>query len=494
MEVILLLIRIFLFAVFAVAAIGKFLDLEGSEKSVKALGTPADLAKTFAVLIPFAELVFAVCLLFVGTSWLGAIGVFLFLLIFMGGMIAQMAKGNAPDCHCFGAIHSEPVSKKSLIRNGVFAILALLLILSGRQNQGLSFSEMTNEFALQFILGLAVLVALGAVIFYLKKISEQQNQIMRRIDILELISHDGSKEVERENVGSLQDALPIGAVAPEFVLENIGGREVTLEHLLIEGKPLLFFFVSPNCEPCTELLPEIETWQTELENRFNFVFISSGNAAENIEKFGTAFKHLLIQKEKEAAELFYAVWTPTALVINSNGIIASRPAVGDGAIRELVEKIKAENESEYFVLSNKDKDGHEHGKSPKIGETVPDFSLTDLEGKEFTTKDFQNRRTLVTFWSMTCPHCINMMEELKNWDKEKGADAPDLLVFSDGEAKAHQELELNAPILLDKGYKTAEKLGMFGTPSAVLVNEKGKIISETAVGAGNIWALIGKRK
>lgn len=494
MEVILLLIRIFLFAVFAVAAIGKFLDLEGSEKSVKAFGTPADLAKTFAVLIPFAELVFAVCLLFVGTSWLGAIGVFLFLLIFMGGMIAQMAKGNAPDCHCFGAIHSEPVSKKSLIRNGVFAILALLLILSGRQNQGLSFSEMTNEFALQFILGLAVLVALGAVIFYLKKISEQQNQIMRRIDILELISHDGSKEVERENVGSLQDALPIGAVAPEFVLENIGGREVTLEHLLIEGKPLLFFFVSPNCEPCTELLPEIETWQTELENRFNFVFISSGNAAENIEKFGTAFKHLLIQKEKEAAELFYAVWTPTALVINSNGIIASRPAVGDGAIRELVEKIKAENESEYFVLSNKDKDGHEHGKSPKIGETVPDFSLTDLEGKEFTTKDFQNRRTLVTFWSMTCPHCINMMEELKNWDKEKGADAPDLLVFSDGEAKAHQELELNAPILLDKGYKTAEKLGMFGTPSAVLVNEKGKIISETAVGAGNIWALIGKRK
>jgi hypothetical protein len=35
---------------------------------------------------------------------------------------------------------------------------------------------------------------------------------------------------------------------------------------------------------------------------------------------------------------------------------------------------------------------------------------------------------------------------------------------------------------------------MFGTPSAVLVNEDGTIVSETAVGAPNIWALIGKRK
>ncbi len=35
---------------------------------------------------------------------------------------------------------------------------------------------------------------------------------------------------------------------------------------------------------------------------------------------------------------------------------------------------------------------------------------------------------------------------------------------------------------------------MDGTPSAVLINENGKIASEVAVGAGNIFALIGKRK
>ncbi len=486
MEVILLFIRIFLFAVFAVAAIGKFLDLEGAEKSVKAFGMPADLAKTFAVLIPFAELVFAVCLLFTSAAWLGAIGVFGFLIIFIGGMIAQLAQGNAPDCHCFGAIHSEPVSKKSLIRNAVFAILAFFLILQGRENQGMSFGEMTSEFAMQFIFGLGILGALGAVIYFLKKISEQQNQIMRRIEVLELVAGEG-KAVEREELENLNDALPIGAVAPDFALENLRGKEIGLKNLLAEGKPLMFFFVSSTCVPCAELLPEIEAWQKELGERFNFVFISSGKASENSGKFGTSFKNILLQKEKEVSETYKATWTPTVLVVNSEGFVASRPAVGDTAIRELIEKVKAENELEYFVLSN-------GNGTTKIGENVPDFSLKDLSGREFTAKNFQNRKTLITFWSMTCGHCQNMIEELRNWDKTKGADAPDLLVLSDGEAEAHQDLNLDSPVLLDKDYKTAAKLGMAGTPSAILVNEKGKIISEIAVGADKIWTLVGKRK
>jgi len=348
MEVVLLFIRIFLFAVFATAGIGKFLDLEGAAKSAKAFGTPDDLAKTFAVLIPFAELVFAVCLLFTSFAWLGAIGVFGLLFIFTGGMISQMAQGNAPDCHCFGAIHSEPVSKKSLIRNVIFALFALVLIAQGRENQGLSFSDMSEGFAMQFVFGLAILGALGAVIFYLKKISEQQNQIMRRIDVFEMVSQDG-KVVERENVGSLEDFLPVGAFAPEFTLENAkNGREVALEHLLMEGKSLLFFFVSPNCVPCAELLPEISSWQNELGERFNFVFISGGKAKENNEKFGESFKNILLQKEREVATDYFSPWTPTVLVVNSEGLIASRPAVGDAAIRELIEKIKSERNYPVF--------------------------------------------------------------------------------------------------------------------------------------------------
>ena len=194
MEIILLLIRLFLFGVFALAGVGKLLDLKGSEKAVKDFGTPEEFAKTFAIALPFAEIVFAVCLLFVGTSWIGAVGALILLLTFIGGMIWQMAQGKAPDCHCFGQIHSEPVGKKSLIRNAGFAVLALILVAQGWNNQGLGFSELPNDIAAQLFTGLAVIALLGAVIFYLKRISEQQTQIMRKIEVLELISHDGGRK------------------------------------------------------------------------------------------------------------------------------------------------------------------------------------------------------------------------------------------------------------------------------------------------------------
>jgi peroxiredoxin len=497
MEVVLLLIRIILFGIFALAGIGKLLDLPGSEKAVKDFGVPEDLAKPFSILLPVAEIFIAVLLLFVQTSWLGAIGGFLLLLVFIGGMIFQMAKGNAPDCHCFGQIHSEPVSAKSLIRNAVFASLAFVLIVSGSENQGLSLFDSSNDSSegnfMSLILGFATVGLLAAAVYFLKLISEQQTQIMRRIEILELTSHEG-REIERENVSNPREGLPIGASVPDFELPDVNGRSVAFEHLLAQSKPMLFFFVSPNCIPCAALLPEIEAWQKELEGKINFVFISSGQAKENLDKFaGGNLKQILLQKDREVSTLFGALWTPTALLVNADGTIASHPAAGDAAIRELVEKTKAQNfEEKFLFVVNENSNGN--GKPPKIGENVPEFSIEDISGKQISQNNFQGRKTLVAFWSLTCPHCINMMEDLREWENQKGQDEPNLIVFSDGETEAHKTLNLNSPILIDKEYEIAQNFGMHGTPSAVLVNEDGRIVSETAIGAEQIWALVGKRK
>ena len=369
------------------------------------------------------------------------------------------------------------MSKKSLIRNAVFAFLALVLVLQGK-NQGASFAELSNENALQLVFGLATVGILGAAVFYLKRISEQQTQIMRRIEILEITSKDESA-VEHEHNTDPRESLPIGSPAPNFVLADTHGREVSLKSLLAEGQPVLFFYVSPTCAPCEALLPEIEAWQNDLKDKVKIVFLSLGSAADNLAKFGET-NTVLLQKDREVTEALNARWTPTAVLINQSGAIASHLAVGDASIRELVEKIKTENlEQDFFYVSN--------GSRTKIGESVPEFLLDDLDGKQIGAAYFKGRKTLVTFWSTTCPHCANMMDELKIWEKEKAPDEPALVVFSDGDVETHKNLNLDSTILLDKNYKTAEKFG-------VLIDENGKIVSETAVGAGNIWALIGKRK
>ncbi len=486
MELVLLLIRLFLFGVFALAGIGKLLDLEGSEKAVKGFGVPDELAKPISIFLPVTEVVIAALLLFVGTSWVGAFLAFLLLLAFIVAMVVQMAQGKAPDCHCFGQIHSEPVGKWSLIRNIGFAILSFFLVAQGREDQGLALSQFSGDM-LQAVFLLGILVLLGVAVFYLKKIFEQQVQIQRRIEVLELVSRDGA-HVEREDIGSPAESLPIGAPFPDFELADTTGRQLRLSDFLNRKKPILFLFVSPECGPCNALYPEVKEWREALADKLAIVLVSSGSVSDNLAKFD-AEANVLLQENRELAESVKAKWTPTAVYVNSEGRIASHPAAGDTAIRELVEKLTAEDlHKEHLFFSNTNGSGY----PLKIGEKIPEFSMDDLSGKSVTQAAFLGKESLVVFFSLTCPHCVKMIEELKDWDNAKGEDDPNLVVFSDGDREAHEALGLTAPIILDSEYKFAGTIGMAGTPSAILVNEKGEIVTETGIGASNVWALIGK--
>ena len=492
METFLLLIRLTLAAIFAVAGVGKFLDFDGSETALKNFGVPENVAKPFSVLLPLGEMLIAFLLLPTATAWFGALGAFFLLLTFTGAMLFQIARGNAPDCHCFGQIHSELVGKNSLIRNVVFAALAFFLVVQGSNNQGAGVFDSGNNSAgenpMIFILSLATVGLLAAAVYFLKMISEQQTRILRRIEVLELISHEGGKEIARENLTNPSDGLPIGAPAPDFVLPDTNDKNVAFEHLLSQAKPLLFFFVSPTCAPCAALVPEIEAWQAELKDKVNFVFISSGDANANSEKFaGANIKQILLQKEREVAALFGAHWTPTAVLINSDGSVASHLAAGDAAIRELFEKIKAENfDGENLYVAN-------GAARTKLGASLPEFFEADVFDKSIASNDFLGKKTLVAFWNPACPHCVNMLEDLRDWDKSKSKNELNLLILSEGEADAHKSMDLQSPIVLDKDRKISKKLGMNGTPSAVLIDADGKIISETAVGAAQIWTLLGKK-
>src|SRR5258708_37123623 len=121
-------------------------------------------------LLPSAELLIAGSLLFVQTSWFGAIGAAGLLVVFSIGILYQMAKGNAPDCHCFGQIHSEPVGVASVLRNVVLLLLAAFLALQGRNSHGLNLVN-SNQDIMHFVIGIAVVVFLGAVVFFVTRIS-----------------------------------------------------------------------------------------------------------------------------------------------------------------------------------------------------------------------------------------------------------------------------------------------------------------------------------
>jgi thiol-disulfide isomerase/thioredoxin len=445
------------------------------------------LATVGPILLSAAEIVFGSLLFFPLVSFYGAIGMAVLLLSFIAMMAYQYAKGNAPDCHCFGQLHSEPVSLRSIARNVVFLALTSILIYRGPGLQGLALQDVTPAMLPIVLSSLSVLMLAGALL-YLRKIVTTQSEISRRLVMLETIGREGAA-IDHEHATDPHQGLPIGSPLPDFDLTTLDGKKVSRHGVLSESKPVLFFFVSPTCEPCQALLAEFINWREELSDRISIYFVSNGPAEENERKFRDL--PVLLDEGRKFALAVGGRWTPTALLVGSDGKIVSHVAAGDLAIDELIEKIKdADLSKPYTFFAN----GDHHGRGLRVGKEVPEFQLEDLHGNELSRQDLVGKRTLVTFWSPTCPHCAAFLDELKEWEQDQHNGDPALIIFSDGDVDEHRSLGLNSSVVIDRGYKTAGKMGMFGTPSAVLVNEHGIIISETGVGASNIFALIGKQR
>src|SRR5215210_5957100 len=123
--------RMLLAAVFATAGIGKLFDLPGSRDALRGFGVHESLVRPIGLLLPLAELATAVALVAHPSAQWAGIAALVRLLAFVGGIANAMRQGQAPDCHCFGQISSEPAGGSTLVRNGMLAAVAALVVVEG---------------------------------------------------------------------------------------------------------------------------------------------------------------------------------------------------------------------------------------------------------------------------------------------------------------------------------------------------------------------------
>lgn len=57
---------------------------------------------------------------------------------------------------------------------------------------------------------------------------------------------------------------------------------------------------------------------------------------------------------------------------------------------------------------------------PAIGEKMTDAELLDFTGKKCNLSDFNNKKILIEFWSMTCLTCMRTAPEISNANQEFG--------------------------------------------------------------------------
>jgi peroxiredoxin len=512
MNTALLIARVLLALIFATASVAKLGDREGSRRAIVDFGLPSALATSLGLLLPLAELAVAATLLPASTAWWGALGALALLSLFLVGIGINLARGRKPDCHCFGQLHSAPAGWKTLARNGALAAVAVFVLWAGYEGgAGPSALAWLGALSTAQLLGLLggvlVLALLAGQWGFLVHLLRQNGRLLVRLEAVEATLAEGGSVATSQNGTPTHQAegLPVGSAAPEFSLSGLHGETLTLDALRSSGKPVMALFTDPDCGPCNAMLPDVGRWQEEHTQKLTFALVSRGEVEENETKAQEhGLRNVLLQKDWEVSEAYEVRGTPSAVLVSSDGKIASPVAGGVEGIRGLLSYAVGERAQLPMQPQQPQAQGQPcpncgkiHAAAPtvpaaqKVGEDAPEVKLPDLEGNTVELADFRGEKTLVLFWNPGCGFCQQMLPDLKEWEMQALKDAPKLLVVSAGSEEANREMGLTSPVLLDQQFATGQAFGASGTPSAVLVDAEGKVASEVAVGAPGVLELAG---
>lgn len=346
--------KLLLSAIFLVAGLAKLADSKASVQALRDFGAPR-LVQPFGVLLPPLELAVAVGLLFTRSAGYAAWGALGLLVLFIGGIAINLARGRQPDCHCFGQVHVRPISSWTLFRNGVLATGAAWLIAGDPTRVStdlwvfLGSLHSRGRRVAMVVAALVVFAALSA----LQRAEPDATPDAESESIDETLSppsrHVATPSGVRESAAMTEAAeatpprvlpgigLPVGTPAPAFILSDRDGQLHSLDSLRASGKPVLIVFSNPHCMACQKLAPKLPALAERQASAHQMVLISRHGVPPELEHAdGHGALLILLQHDGEVSDAYDCTSTPAAVIVGIDGLIQSRLAIGAPEIEQLI--------------------------------------------------------------------------------------------------------------------------------------------------------------
>jgi peroxiredoxin len=117
------------------------------------------------------------------------------------------------------------------------------------------------------------------------------------------------------------------------------------------------------------------------------------------------------------------------------------------------------------------------------GDSAPEFTLPDIDGKTVTLSAFRGKTVLIVFWSTWCSRCAEEMVFLRDNFGGK-EDLVVLLVNQDSEKMVPRErivemrdrLSLPFPVIVDSGLELWDRFGINALPTSVVIGKDGQVV------------------
>ncbi|MGG3470833.1 thiol-disulfide oxidoreductase ResA [Neobacillus pocheonensis] len=132
----------------------------------------------------------------------------------------------------------------------------------------------------------------------------------------------------------------------------------------------------------------------------------------------------------------------------------------------------------YTLYANFTKDNKQ---KVAVGETAPDFVLTDMQGNKHRLSDYRGQGVFLNFWGTWCPPCKKEMPYINNQYqqfKDKGVQVLSVDI-QESELAVNQfadRYKLDFPIMIDTDKEVMTAYGIDPLPATFLIDKNGKVI------------------
>ena len=119
------------------------------------------------------------------------------------------------------------------------------------------------------------------------------------------------------------------------------------------------------------------------------------------------------------------------------------------------------------------------GRPPRIGETAPDFTVSDAQ-RTVTLSRLRGKPVLLNFWGSFCAPCVEEMPSLVELQKQMGDKVTVLAVSIDPDENAYQQFVRDHHVDLltvrDPKQISSGLYGTFAWPETYVIDRNGKIV------------------
>ena len=125
------------------------------------------------------------------------------------------------------------------------------------------------------------------------------------------------------------------------------------------------------------------------------------------------------------------------------------------------------------------------GRPPRIGETAPDFTISDAQ-RTVTLSQLRGKPVLLNFWASWCAPCVEEMPSLLQLQKQMGDKATVLAISLDSDDSAYKQFvrDHNVDLLTVRDPKQISNTlyGTFKFPETYVIDKNG-VIRRKFIGA-----------